>query len=123
MEDRDRATKARTHLHEMATGEHENEEVRDSYRQALTAVETLIDQLSEATTGRDRSESPAEPPDNWEDDKDWEEALGSAYEKAGIDRSTGTITTKTIDDRDYYYLQWREGDAVKSQYVGPVTPA
>ncbi|EMA18794.1 hypothetical protein C442_14170 [Haloarcula amylolytica JCM 13557] len=30
---------------------------------------------------------------------------------------------KTIDDREYYYLQWREGEQVKSQYVAPVGPS
>jgi hypothetical protein len=32
------------------------------------------------------------------------------------------VTTKTIDEREYYYLQWREGEKVKSQYVAPVSP-
>lgn len=35
----------------------------------------------------------------------------------------GTLTTKTIDEREYYYLQWREGEKVKSQYVAPVSPS
>jgi hypothetical protein len=30
---------------------------------------------------------------------------------------------KTIDGREYYYLQWRQGDRVKNQYVAPVSPA
>lgn len=64
-----------------------------------------------------------EAPDEWDDDDEWQEALDDAFQKAEISRSKGTLTTKTIDDRDYYYLQWREGDSVKSQYVAPVTPA
>lgn len=62
------------------------------------------------------------PNDDWDDD-DWQDALEDAYEEAGIVRSKGTQTTKTIDGSDYYYLQWREGDTVKSQYIGPVSPA
>lgn len=64
-----------------------------------------------------------EAPDEWDDDEEWRDALDEAFEKAEISRSKGTLTTKTIDGRDYYYLQWREGDSVKSQYVAPVTPA
>lgn len=65
-----------------------------------------------------------DPPEEWDDDADeWEDALEDAFEKAEIPRSKGTLTTKTIDGRDYYYLQWREGDKVKSQYVAPVSPA
>lgn len=61
-------------------------------------------------------------PDEWddEDEDEWQEALDEAFEKADIRRSKGTLTTKTIDEREYYYLQWREGDKVKSQYVAPV---
>ncbi len=38
-------------------------------------------------------------------------------------RAKGTLTTKHIDGRDYYYLQWRDGDTIHSQYVAPVSPA
>jgi len=33
-----------------------------------------------------------------------------------------TITIKKINDNRYYYWQWREGDQVKSKYIGPVNP-
>jgi hypothetical protein len=62
------------------------------------------------------------PNDDWEDDE-WQDALEDAYDEAGLVRSKGTLTTKQIDGREYYYLQWREGEKVKSQYVGPVSPA
>jgi hypothetical protein len=68
----------------------------------------------------DRGELDA--PDEWDDNDEWEEALEDAFEAAGIPRSKGTLTTKTIDGRDYYYLQWREGETVTSQYVAPVNP-
>jgi len=64
-----------------------------------------------------------ETPDEWDDEDAWQDALEDAYEEADILRSKGTLTTKTIDDREYYYLQWREGETVKSQYVAPVSPA
>lgn len=71
----------------------------------------------------DTEDGSARAPDEWDDDEEWQEALREAFEKADIRRSKGTLTTKTIDERDYYYLQWREGDRVKSQYVAPVNPA
>jgi hypothetical protein len=30
-----------------------------------------------------------------------------------------SITTKTINENRYEYWQWREGDSIKSQYIGP----
>ena len=65
-----------------------------------------------------------EVPDEWEgDDEEWEEAVEEAFEKADIKRSKASRVTKTINDNEYYYLQWREGDTVQSQYIGPVNPA
>ncbi len=61
--------------------------------------------------------------EEWDDEEEWRDALEDAWEKADIPRGKGTLTTKTIDGRDYYYLQWREGETVTSQYVAPVSPA
>ena len=66
--------------------------------------------------------STAETPEEWDDDA-WKDAVDDAREETNISASKGTLTTKTIDRRDYYYLQWREGSKIKSQYVAPVTPA
>jgi len=63
-----------------------------------------------------------ETPEKW-DDGDWQEELEKAREKADLPETKGSLTEKTIDGRDYYYLQWREGSKIKSQYVAPVTPA
>jgi hypothetical protein len=57
-----------------------------------------------------------------DDEDDWDDKVDEAFEQAEILRSKGTVTTKTIDEREYYYLQWREGEKVKSQYVAPVSP-
>lgn len=63
-------------------------------------------------------------PEEWEDDEDeWEDMLQEAFEDAEIPRSKGSLVTKTIDGRDYYYLQWREGDTVTSKYVAPAAPS
>lgn len=63
-----------------------------------------------------------ETPDGWGDDE-WSETLDEALGKADIPPSKGTLTTKTIDGKQYIYLQWREGSSVKSQYVAPVSPS
>jgi len=102
---------------------------------AIESVTELIDCLAEPdeadnaqrkpsdSTSEDdvRDENRHSEPDR--DDEEWTDALDEAYEKAEIARSSGTITTKTINGRDYYYLQWRDGEKVKSQYVAPVDPA
>jgi len=33
-----------------------------------------------------------------------------------------TKTKKTINDNQYWYWQWREGDTIKSEYIEPVNP-
>lgn len=65
---------------------------------------------------------PDDVPDEWAGDE-WDEVVEEAREQAGLPPEKGTLTTKHIDDRDYYYLQWREGEKIKSQYVAPVAPA
>ncbi|MDG5777064.1 hypothetical protein VB773_21310 [Haloarculaceae archaeon H-GB2-1] len=32
-----------------------------------------------------------------------------------------TITVKEINENRYYYWQWRDGDAIRSKYKGPVS--
>lgn len=71
----------------------------------------------EAQADRDVDDAPEE----WDEDE-WENELEEAREKAELQQK-GTLTRKTIDGRDYFYLQWREGDQIKSQYVAPVVPA
>jgi hypothetical protein len=60
------------------------------------------------------------PPEEWTGtEEEWEDAMKEAIEKAGTQWGKPTLTTKKIDGREYYYLQWREGDRVNSQYVAP----
>ncbi|MFD1588484.1 hypothetical protein ACFR9U_16010 [Halorientalis brevis] len=61
-------------------------------------------------------------PEEWDEDE-WAEQIDEARENADIEGSKGTLTTKQIDGRGYYYLQWREGGKIKSQYVAPETPS
>lgn len=61
-------------------------------------------------------------PDDWDEDE-WESALDDARDEAELPPSKGTVTVNEIDGRGYYYLKWRDGDQVKSQYIAPVSPA
>lgn len=70
----------------------------------------------------DEDTAAPESPDGWDNDE-WDDALEEAAARAEIPASKGTVTEKEIDGREYYYLQWREGETVKSQYVAPVSPA
>jgi hypothetical protein len=93
---------------------------------AADDLEALADRPTlgpETVYREDIDKGTVDAPEEWEDDDEWQEALEEAFEKAEIPRSKGTLTTKTIDGREYYYLQWREGDSVTSQYVAPVSPA
>lgn len=97
-------------------------ELTETYERALEDIETLCADLEAAVETDDQSTEHPDTPEEWDED-DWEDQLAEAREKAEISRTTGTLTTKTIDGRDYYYLQWRDGDTITSQYVGPVDPA
>jgi hypothetical protein len=92
---------------------------------AADDLDALVDRPTlgpETVYEEDLKHGTTDPPEEWEGEE-WEDALEDAFEKADIRRSKGTLTAKSIDGRDYYYLQWREGETVSSQYVGPVTPA
>ncbi|RLM90030.1 hypothetical protein [Haloarcula sp. Atlit-7R] len=98
------------------------QECRDAHEDAITAVDELA-ALLESDSGVEDQDN-VDTPEEWADDEDdWDEKVSDAYEQAEIPRSKGTLTVKTIDDREYYYLQWRDRDAVRSQYIAPVRPA
>ncbi|MBX0288611.1 hypothetical protein [Haloarcula salinisoli] len=122
MGDRDHAIEALEHLRAIQAAESDKSVIKQHRRDAIQHVETLVAEL-ERSTREESSAEAVERPDDWDDDEEWEDKLESAREKAGISASKGTLTTKTINGREYYYLQWRDGDKVKSQYVAPVDPA
>jgi hypothetical protein len=98
------------------------QDVRDAHEDAVAAVNELAVLLE--SDGGIEDQNSVDTPGEWADDEDdWDEKIANAYEQAEIPRSKGALTVKSIDDREYYYLQWREGDKVRSQYVAPVRPA
>ncbi|MBV0926280.1 hypothetical protein KTS45_18900 [Halomicroarcula limicola] len=97
-----------------------DESAATTYDQTADHLESLLDDLNTATT--DDRPTDVKTPDDWDEDE-WTDQLQAAREKAALPPTKGTLTTKTIDDRDYYYLQWRDGEIIRSQYVGPVDPA
>jgi hypothetical protein len=60
-------------------------------------------------------------PNEWNEDE-WAQRFEEAHAEVNAS-GRATLTTKSIDGRDYYYLQWREGDSTPSEYVAPVVPA
>jgi len=122
MSDRDHAVAALEHLHAMESAESGASAAEQHRRDAIEHVEALVAELEQSTREETAADS-VETPDDWDDDEEWKDKLETAREKAAIAASKGTVTTKTINGREYYYLQWREGEKVKSQYVAPVDPA
>lgn len=107
---------------ERINGDALNQGGRDADEQVVVAV----DELAVTLGGDDETDNAVAvgAPGEWADHKEeWGEKIDEAYEAAEIPRPKGILTTKTIDDREYYYLQWCEGEKLKSQYVAPISPA
>ncbi|QIO25519.1 hypothetical protein [Haloarcula sp. JP-L23] len=118
MDDVDQTDRALAALGRIDPDEYDDH-VQQAHDDAVTAVDALAALLEASDEDPDDE---VETPDEWDDDE-WDEAVEVAREKGGVPASKGTLTTKAIDGREYYYLQWREGESVTSQYVGPVEPA
>lgn len=92
----------------------------DTLRQLATYADRLAD-YHEAQAEREleeRADDDAEIPEEWDADE-WDDALEDVEDAP----SGATRTKKTIDGRQYYYYQWREGDKIKSEYIAPVVPS
>lgn len=106
-------------------------------KQDVETIEDLIDYCvsvidwkeaqAEAELSGEDVAGPADrssPPDDWEaSEEEWSERLDDAYENAEIEAGKGSVHINTINGNDYYYLKWREGDKVLSQYISPVNPS
>ncbi len=93
----------------------------ETLREIASYAETLADykdqQLELELEERAADVDDEDVPDEW-DESDWRETVEQSDAPSGA-----TLTTKTIDGRDYFYYQWREGSKIKSEYLAPVTPA
>jgi len=57
-----------------------------------------------------------------EEEEDDEELEGKNSEEKPPDVPAGaSVTIKDINDNRYRYWQWRDGEKIKSKYIGPVT--
>jgi hypothetical protein len=97
--------------------------------ETLRRLAPLVENLAEEQAERNRREfrenaemTADETPDEWGDEA-WASELEDAFEDADLESGKGTLTTKTIDGRDYYYLQWWADGGTESQYVAPVVPS
>lgn len=95
---------------------------------ALAAYAQELADWKEASAQREmesRADLPGdEVPDEWDDDEDaWADRLADARAEGDVPAGKGSLQAKTIDGRDYWYLQWREGDTIRSKYVAPVSPS
>ena len=85
-----------------------NESEPERLREIATYAEALAEHKErEARLEESADEEPVEErPDDLPDDVPAE----------------ATITIKEINDNRYYYWQWRDGEKIRSQYEGPVSP-
>lgn len=61
-------------------------------------------------------------PDEWsKSDEEWVNAMQSAIEKVDDEMKWGnpSLSKKTIDGNEYWYIQWRHDGKTETQYVAP----
>lgn len=90
-------------------------------RASIEDVETLYADLEVEAETSDQSTDQPDTPEDWDEDG-WEDQLAEAREKAEISQITGTLTTKTIDDRNLLFAVARQRHDHEPG-CGPVDPA
>jgi len=78
----------------------------DQLRELATNAESLAKYRERETRLEGEDESSDEAPD----DRPEEVPAGAS------------VTIKEINDNRYRYWQWRDGDKIKSKYIGPANP-
>ncbi|MFC6758067.1 MULTISPECIES: hypothetical protein [Haloarcula] len=100
MTDRSHASQARDNLERIDVDD--DAELATLRATAVDAVDELTDHIE--ATSEDQASVEADTPTSW-DEGEWEPSVESAREKAGVAPSKGTLTTKTINGRNSYYVQ------------------
>jgi len=78
----------------------------DQLRDLATYAESLAEYRERETQLEGEDESSDEVPDD----------------RPGEVPSGASVTIKEINDNRYRYWQWRDGDKIKSKYIGPANP-
>jgi hypothetical protein len=82
----------------------------DQLRDLARYAESLAESLAEYREREAQLKSEDESTDEAPDDRPGEVPTGAS------------VTIKKINDNRYRYWQWRDGDKVKSKYIGPANP-
>jgi len=81
-----------------------------------------VDQLGEVAEYAETLAAHRERQHRVEEEKDDGELEGKNSEEKPSDVPAGaSVTVKEINDNRYRYWQWRDGEKIKSKYIGPVT--
>jgi hypothetical protein len=93
-------------------GEGTVEVVEDLSTEELRALAQYAEELAEYREREQRLEEANDEADPFDEDESKGEGVPAKASK----------TVKEIDGNKYEYWQWREGDQIKSSYIGPVDP-
>lgn len=118
MSDQEHAETALVALERIERAE-QDENVRDAHQHEIAAADELVGLLADGKS----EEIDIGAPDGRDGEEEWKERVDNARDEGDVPARKGTLTTKTTDEREHYYLQWREGERVTSQYVAPISPA
>ncbi|WP_262181522.1 hypothetical protein [Haloarcula laminariae] len=77
----------------------------------IRALATYAETLAEYRERQTRLEA--------EDEAEDESAAAVPDERPAAVPTNASVTVKEINDNRYRYWQWRDGDKIKSKYIGP----
>jgi hypothetical protein len=79
--------------------------------ETLREIAQVADEMADRKERQLEEELEEQEVGNRSNDLDWNDAPSSA-----------TLTTKKINGNQYYYWQRKDGEKLKSEYIGPVDP-
>ena len=81
-------------------------------REFADFAEALADHREQSEPREEAGETPDDPADETADDQ--------IDDRPDEVPAGASVTVKEINDNRYRYWQWRDGDKIKSKYIGPV---